>query len=89
MYKFILALGKGLQSAFQMISWRPGGGRAGENVHVVWQVPPSPADRDENKVFRLRTECLNDIPIYHTRVKKATFLAIVVHPSFIDSKAAA
>ena len=72
-----------------MISWRPGGGRAGEVVHVVWRVPLSPADRDESKAFRLQTECLNDIPIYHTRVKKATFLATVVHPSFIDSKAAA
>ncbi len=34
-------------------------------------------------------EYLNDLPIYHTRAKKTTFLATVVHPSFIDSKAVA
>jgi len=61
----------------------------GEAVHVVRRVPPSHADRDENKAFRLQTECLNNIPIYDTRVKKATFLATTVHPSFIDSKAVA
>ena len=72
-----------------MFSWRPGGGRAGEAVHVVWRVPLSPADRDENKAFRLQTECLNGIPIYHTRVKTTTFVATAVHPGFIDSKAAA
>ena len=89
MYKFILALGKGLRSAFQMFSWRPEGGRAGETIHVVWRVPLSPINRDENIAFRLQTECLNDIPIYPTRVKNATFLATDVHPSFIDSKAVA
>ena len=72
-----------------MFSWRPGGGRAGEAIHVVWRVPLSPANRDENKAFRLQTEWLNDIPIYHARVKNATFLATTVHPSFIDFKAAA
>jgi hypothetical protein len=56
---------------------------------VVWRIPSSIADRDENKAFQLQTECLNDIPMYHTRVKKAMFLSTTVHPSFIDSKAAA
>jgi hypothetical protein len=32
---------------------------------------------------------LNDVSIYHTRVRKATFLATDVHPSFIESEAAA
>jgi len=72
-----------------MFSWKPGGGRAGEAVHVVWRIPRSPSDRDDNKAFRLQTECLNEISIYHTRVKKAIFLATTVHPSFIDSKIAA
>ena len=67
-----------------------GGGSAGEDVHRVWQVSLSRADRDENKSFRLKTKCLNDLPIYQTRVKKATCPAIdVVHPSFINSKAVA
>jgi hypothetical protein len=72
-----------------MFSWRPGGSRAGEAVHVVWRIPLCPTGRDDNKAFLLQTECLKEISLYHTRVKKAMFLATAVHPSFIDSKAAA
>ena len=58
-------------------------------MHVVWRIPSNTASRDDNKAFQLQTDCLNDIPLYHTRVKKAMFLSTTVHPSFIDSKAAA
>ena len=88
-YHFIQALNKGIRSPFQFFSWRPGGSRAGEAVHVAWRIPSCRADRDDNKAFQLQTECLNDIALYHTRVKKALFFSIAVHPSFIDSKAAA
>ncbi len=72
-----------------MFSWRPGDGRAGEYVHVVWRVPLIHLDRDDNKALELQTESLNDISIYHTRVKKATLFASDVHQSDIDSKAVA
>jgi hypothetical protein len=70
-----------------MFSWKPGGGRAGKAVHFVWRIPLDPSDRDKNKAFRLQTECLANINIYHSRVKKVVFLAAVVSPSFINSKA--
>ena len=59
-----------------------------EAVHVVWRIPTCRANRDDNKAFQLQTECLNDISLYHTRVKKALFLSTDVHLSFIYSKAA-
>ena len=43
----------------------------------------------DNKDFQLQTECLNDIALSHTRVKKALFLSTHVYPSFIDSKTSA
>ena len=55
----------------------------------MWKIPPNPEDRDENKAFRLKSECLTDITTYHTRVKKALFYAEVVNQSFIHFKAAA
>ena len=88
-YKFIVALSKGIRSPFQMFSWKPGGSRAGEAVHVLWRIPRSPADRNNTTAFHIQTSCLNDISIYHSRVKKVMFLATTVHPSFISSKAAA
>ncbi len=72
-----------------MFSWKPGGGRAGEAVHFVWKLPLDQVQRDINKAFHLQAECLAEISTYHTRVKKALFLATVVHPSFINSKAGA
>jgi len=89
MYNFIQDLNKGIRSPFQMFSWRPGGSRAGEAVHVVWRIPNCRAERDDNKAFQLQTESLKEISLYQTRVKKALFLSTVIHPSFIDSKAAA
>jgi hypothetical protein len=50
-FKFILALSKGMRSTFLMFSWRPGGDRAGEDVHVVWRDLLSPLDHDDNKAF--------------------------------------
>jgi len=58
-------------------------------VHVVWKIPSSTTNRDDNKAFQLQTECLNDILMYHTRVKMVVFLATTLHPSFIDSKVVA
>ena len=72
-----------------MISWRPGGSRAREAVHVVWRIPNCRTKRDDNKAFQLQTDSLNEISLYQTRVKKALFLSTTVNPSFIDSKAAA
>ena len=68
-----------------MFSWS----RAGEAVHFVWRIPLDPSDRDENKAFQLQTECLANIKTYYSRVTKTMFLATVVSPSFINSKAAA
>jgi hypothetical protein len=82
-------LKKGLRIAIQMFSWKPGGGRAGEAVHFVWRIPTNLSDRDDNKAFALQAECLQGISFYHSRVKKAVFLATVVRPSFVQSKAAA
>jgi len=88
-YTFLVALNKGIRTPVQMFSWMPGGGRAGEAVHILWRIPPSLPDRDDNKAFQLQAECLAGVSTYHTRVKTAIFFATVVHPSFIDSKAAA
>jgi hypothetical protein len=82
-------LKKGIRTPFQIFSWRPGGGRAGEVVHFVWRIPPVSSDRDETKGFAIQAVCLGNIKTYHSRVKKALFLATVVRPSFINSKAAA
>ncbi len=51
--------------------------------------PPVPSDRDEIKAFAKQAVCLSNIKTYHSRVKKALFLATVVRPSFINSKAVA
>jgi len=72
-----------------MFSWKPGGGRAGEAVHFVWRIPLKPSYPDENRVFQLQTKCLANIPTYRSRVKNTVFLAIVVNPNFIHSKAVA
>jgi hypothetical protein len=37
----------------------------------------------------LQTSCVADVSTYYTRVKKATFLVNVMHPSCIQPKAAA
>ena len=78
-YRFLATLIKGMRTPFQMFSWKPGGGRAGEAVHFVWRVPLDKIQQDNNKTFRLQVYCLADITTYHTRVKKAVFFATVVH----------
>jgi hypothetical protein len=70
-----------------MYSWSPGGGRAGEAFYFIRRIPSDPQNRDNNRAFGLQTSCLADVPTYHKRVKKATFLANLVHPSFIQSNA--
>jgi hypothetical protein len=67
----------------------PGGGRAGEAVHILLRIPASLPDRDDNKAFQLHPECLAGVSTYHTRGKKAILFATAVHPSFIDSKVTA
>ena len=89
MYKFRVALNKGIRTPVHMLSWMLDVGMAGEAVHVLWRIPQSLPDRDENKAFQLQAKCLANVSTYHTRVKKAIFLATVVHPSSIDSKASA
>ena len=89
MYKLLVALNKGIRTPVQMFSWMLGGGRAGEAVHVLWRIPRSLPDRDDNKAFQLHAECLANVSTYHTRDKKAIFLATAVYPSFNYSKTAA
>jgi hypothetical protein len=54
-------LSKGIKTPCQIFSWKPGGGRAGEDVHFVWRIPLIPQDRDDNRAFCLQAECLADI----------------------------
>jgi len=69
-----------------MFSWKPGGSRAGEVVHFIWRISDNITDRDDSRAFALQA----DITTYHSRVmKKTLFLATVVRPSFIISKAVA
>jgi hypothetical protein len=72
-----------------MFSWKPGGGRAREAVHVVWITPPNSPDRDDDKAFHQQVECLEDVSTKYTRVRKTIFVATDVHLRFIDSKAVA
>jgi len=72
-----------------MFSWKPGGSRAGEAIHCVWRIPDNVSDRQDNKAFTLQAECLAEIAMYHSRVKNTLYLATVVRPSFIVSKAVA
>jgi hypothetical protein len=37
-YKFLATLIKDMRKLFQIFSWKPGGGRAGEVFHFVWRV---------------------------------------------------
>ncbi len=76
-------LKNGLRIAIQMFSWKPGGGGAGEVVHFVWRILTDFSDRDDNKASALQAECLKGISFYHSRVKKAVFLATVMRPSFV------
>ena len=79
----------GIRAPFQIFSWRSGGGRDGEAVHLYGGSPPVSSDRDETKAFAMQAVCLSNIKTYHSRVKKALFLANFVRPSFINSKAVA
>jgi hypothetical protein len=81
------ALKKGVRATIQIFSWKPGGSRASEAFHFVWRIPNNVSDRKDNKAFTLQTECLAEIATYHSRVKKTLYLATVVRPSFIVSKA--
>ncbi len=72
-----------------MISWMPGGSRAGEAVHLFLRIHDNKSDRDDNKSFALQAACIAGIATYHSIVKKALFWAIFARPSFIISKAVA
>eukprot|EP00873_Tetraselmis_striata_P014883 jgi/Tetstr1/435147/TSEL_002607.t1 len=82
-------LEQGLSTPFQLFTWKRGGGRAGETVAVIWRIPRNRQERDEDIAFQLQTRVLNNITRYHTRLRKALFLAHVVNPTFIKTKAAA
>ena len=64
-YSLVASLTEGLQSPLQMFSWRHRGSRAGEAVYVVWRISSSTTGRDNKKAFKLQTECLNYILVYH------------------------
>jgi hypothetical protein len=47
---------------------------------------PLSSDRDENNAFVMQAECLENISLYHSRVKKTVFVVIFARPSFIHNK---